>query len=202
MKKLILLWVLCLGYTGCLWSQQEPDSTKGIIMPAQIENGDTVVLANLDAITIPIAPNQPPVFESKRQERRYTRLVYNLKKVYPYAKLAKTKYVEMLEHLKTLNNDKERNEYTKKLEKEILGQYEDQIKDLTRTQGILLNKLIYREINRTSYDLLKEFRGKIPTFFYQTLARLFGINLKIKYDPNGEDKPIEDILNAIDAGLI
>lgn len=202
MNKLALLLILFLVYAGNIWSQQEPDSTQGIKMPAEIENGDTVLLINLDAVTIPISPVQPPVFESKRDQRRYSRLVFNVKKVYPYAKLAKSKYVEMLEHLKTLNKEKERNEYTKKLEKEILGQYEDQIKDLTRTQGILLNKLIYRELNQTSYELLKEFRGRIPTFFYQTLARLFGINLKIKYDPNGEDKPIEEIITAIDAGLI
>jgi len=201
MKKFLILLVLSLWYAGGIWGQSEPDSTKGIKMPAKIENGDTIVLVNLDEITIPIAPS-PPVFETKREQRRYSKLIYNLKKVYPYAKLAKSKYVEMVEHLKTLNSEKERNTYTKKLEKEILHQYEDQIKDMTRTQGILLNKLIYREISRTSYDLLKEFRGKIPTFFYQALARLFGINLKIKYDPNGEDKPIEDILNAIDAGLI
>ena len=201
MKKFLILLVLSLWYAGGIWGQSEPDSTKGIKMPAKIENGDTIVLVNLDEITIPIAPSQP-VFESKREQRRYNKLIYNLKKVYPYAKLAKLKYTEMVEHLKTLSSEKERNTYTKKLEKEILHQYEDQIKDMTRTQGILLNKLIYREISRTSYDLLKEFRGKIPTFFYQALARLFGINLKIKYDPNGEDKPIEDILNAIDAGLI
>jgi len=201
MKKLLLLFVLFLVFKGEILGQSQPDSTKGIKMPAKIENGDTIVLANLEAITIPVTPD-PPVFETKREQRRYNRLIYNLKKVYPYAKAARAKYEVMIEHLTTLKTDKERNTYTKQLEKEILGQYEDQIKDLTRTQGILLNKLIYRELNRTSYDLLKEFRGRIPTFFYQTLARLFGINLKIKYDPIGEDKPIEDILVAIDAGLI
>ena len=201
MKKLLLLFVLFLVFKGETLGQSQPDSTKGIKMPAKIENGDTIVLANLEAITIPVTPD-PPVFETKREQRRYNRLIYNLKKVYPFAKAARAKYEVMIKHLTTLKTEKERNTYTKQLEKEILGQYEDQIKDLTRTQGILLNKLIYRELNRTSYDLLKEFRGRIPTFFYQTLARLFGINLKIKYDPIGEDKPIEDILVAIDAGLI
>lgn len=201
MKKLILLLFVVL--TGSVvFGQAKSDTTQGIKMPAKIENGDTVVLANLDEITIPTEAAPQPVFESKREQRRYNRLVYNIKKVYPYAKEARLKYVEMIEHLKTLNTDKEKNAYTKQLENEILGKYEAQIKDMTRTQGILLNKLIYREINKTSYDLLKEFRGRIPTFFYQTLARLFGINLKIKYDPTGEDKPIEEILLAIDAGLI
>src|SRR6266540_5096804 len=101
MSKSVLLLVLFMGCAGGVLCQQEPDSTKGITMPAKIENGDTIVLANLEEVTIPIAPNQPPVFESKREQRRYTRLVYNLKKVYPYAKLAKSKYVEMVEHIKT-----------------------------------------------------------------------------------------------------
>jgi hypothetical protein len=200
MKKIILLLFAMCSFKVA-FGQSQPDTTKGIRMPAKIENGDTVVIANLDEITIP-TDIPKPVFESKREIRRYSRLIYNIKKVYPYAKEAKLKYVEMIEHLKTLNTEKERNAYTKQLEKEILGKYEAQIKDMTRAQGILLNKLIYREIDKTSYDLLKEFRGRVPTFFYQTLARIFGINLKIKYDPTGEDKPIEDILVAIDAGLI
>lgn len=196
------LLILCGVFVFSMsYEQTAPDTTKGILMPAIVENGDTIVLANLDEVTIP-TDYKPPVFESKRDQRKYNRLIYNIKKVYPYAKEAKMKYVEMIEHLKTLNTDKERNEYTKKLEEEILGKYEAQIKDMTRTQGIILNKLIYREINKTSYELLREFRGRVPTFFYQTLARIFGINLKIKYDPNGEDKAIEEILQAIDAGLI
>lgn len=200
MKRFGILLVVSFLFT-ITFGQLPSDTVKGVKMPAKIENGDTVVLANLDEITIPTDVTQP-VFESKREQRKYNRLIYNIKKVYPYAKEARIKYVEMIEHLKTLKTEKERNAYTKQLEDEILDKYEAQIKDMTRTQGILLNKLIYREIDKTSYDLLREFRGRVPTFFYQTLARIFGINLKIKYDPKGEDKPIEDILIAIDAGLI
>jgi len=181
-------------------SQTPSDTLKGKLMPAKIENGDTIVLANLDEITIP--SDSKPIFESKRAERKYTRLVYNLKKVYPYAKMARSKLGEMNEHFKTLSSESERKSYTKQVEKEIRDQFEDQLKDLTRTQGMLLIKLIDRETGKVSYDLVKELRGNFSAFFWQTLARLFGMNLKTKYDPTGEDRPIEDILLAIDAGLI
>ena len=180
--------------------QDQADTSGGIQMPAKIEHGDTIILANMAEIDISTVPK--PVFESRREERRYTRLVFNVKKVYPYAKMARTKLEEMNEHFKTLTSEKQKKEYTKQVEKEIRDQFEDQLKDLTRTQGFLLIKLIDRETGRVSYELVKELRGDFSAFFWQALARLFGLNLKTPYDPNGEDKPIEDIIKAIDAGMI
>jgi hypothetical protein len=201
MKKLHFILIAF----ACSWSiiqgQTPVDTSKGILMPAKVENGDTIVLANLNEVTIPTV-DPKPVFESKRAERKYTRLVYNLKKVYPYAKLAKAKLLEMNEHFLTISKESEKKAYTKQIEKEIRSQFEDQLKDLTRTQGMLLIKLIDRETGKVSYELVKELRGNFSAFFWQALARLFGMNLKTKYDPTGEDKPIEDILIAIDAGLI
>ncbi len=202
MKKLLLFMAFLLTCSmPSVWCQAKTDTIKGLLMPAKIENGDTIVLANLDEITIP-TPFTKPTFENKREERRYTRLMYNLKKVYPYAKMARSKLLEMNEHYKSLSSERERKAYTKQVEKDIRDQYEDQLKDLTRTQGLLLIKLIDRETGKVSYELVKEFRGSFSAFFWQTLARLFGLNLKTQYDPMGEDKPIEDILRAIDAGLI
>ncbi|HEY4789320.1 MAG TPA: DUF4294 domain-containing protein [Bacteroidales bacterium] len=202
MKRLFLLIAFLFTCSiSSLWCQTVTDTTKGILMPAKVENGDTIVLANLDEITIP-TPYIKPVFENKREERRYSRLIYNIKKVYPYAKMARDKLLEMNEHYKTLNTERERKEYAKQVEKEIRDKYEDQLKDLTRTQGLLLIKLIDRETGKVSYELVREFRGNVSAFFWQTLARIFGLNLKTKYDPMGEDRAIEDILVAIDAGLI
>jgi hypothetical protein len=201
MKKLLLFTAICLICSSrSVWSQNQTDTTRGIQMPAKIEHGDTIILANMAEIDISTSPK--PVFESRREERRYTRLVFNVKKVYPYAKMARAKLVEMNEHFKTLTSEKQKNEYTKQVEKEIRDQFEDQLKDLTRTQGFLLIKLIDRETGMVSYELVKEFRGNFSAFFWQALARLFGLNLKTQYDPNGEDKPIEDIIKAIDAGMI
>ena len=202
MKKLLTLMAFLLTCSlPPVWCQAKTDTTKGILMPAKIVNGDTVVFANLEDISIP-TPFSKPLFENKLEEKRFNRLIYNLKKVYPYAKVARIKLTEMNQHFVTLKTDRERKDYTKQVEREIRDQFEGQLKDLTRTQGMLLIKLIDRETGKASYELVKEFSGNFSAFFWQALARLFGLNLKTKYDPMGEDKPIEDIMLAIESGMI
>jgi hypothetical protein len=177
--------------------QENKDST-GIRVPAIVENGDTVALGYLNEINV----FSKPVFENNRDARRFWRLVYNLKKVYPYAKLAGVKLKELNEHYVTLKTEKERKAYTKKVEDDIRAQYEEQLKELTNSQGHLLIKLIDRETGQTSYALVKELRGSISAMLWQTFARLFGYNLKTRYDPKGEDKLIEELIVAIDKGII
>jgi hypothetical protein len=133
---------------------------------------------------------------------KYWRLIYNLKIVYPYAKLAGSKFAEMNQHFLTLKSNHEKAEYTKQVEKELRKQFEGQLVNLTISQGRLLIKLVYRETGRTSYDLVKELRGNFSAVFWQTMARLFGSNLKTTYDSTGVDKPIEDIIKAMDAGYL
>ena len=178
--------------------QERNDTASLIRVPATIENGDTLILGNINEVYV----YSQPVFQSRRDERRYWRLVYNLKVVYPYAKLAGAKLKEMNDHFLTLKNENERKAYTKQVEDEIRSRFEADLKDLNTTQGLLLIKLIDRETGKTSYALVKELRGGLSAVFWQTLARIFGYNLKTKYDPNGEDKIIEDLLIAIDKGLI
>ncbi|MBN1952413.1 MAG: DUF4294 domain-containing protein, partial [Bacteroidales bacterium] len=137
-----------------------------------------------------------------RQYQRYYKLVRNVKKVYPYAKLAGEKYRLVEKEYLGLENDRERNQYIKALEKELLNEYEAELKKLTITQGRILLKLIDREIGETSYDLLKELNGAFSAVFWQTLARIFGHNLKSEFDPNGEDKLLNDIVLMIEAGVL
>lgn len=201
------LFSIFLGLTCSLASLrcQIPNDTSGRIkVPTIIENGDTIILSYLNDIDIYAdTSNKPkPVFETKREERKFNRLVYNLKKVYPYAKLAKYKLNIMNQHFLTLKTEKERKEFSKLSEKELRTQFEEELKNLTINQGRLLIKLIDRETGQTSYELVKELRGTFSAVFWQTMARLFGSNLKTKYDASGEDQVIEDILLAIDAGLI
>jgi hypothetical protein len=167
-------------------------------VPFKVENGDTIYMAYLGEVNIILQKG----FKNKWDERKYWRLVYNLKKVYPYAKMAKDKLNDMNEHFLTLNSERERKAYTKQVEKEIRANFEEDLKKLTVTQGRLLIKLIDRETGRTSYELVKELRGNLSAIFWQTLARLFGSNLKTEYDGAGADKLIEDILVAIDDGYL
>lgn len=200
-KQLLIIafWLTC-SFAFGVFGQSNSDTTQGIVMPAKVENGDTIILANLDDISV--KEFIKPTFESKKEERRYTKLIRDLKIVYPYAKMAKSKFAEMNEHFKELSTEKEKKAYTKKVEKEIREGFEGKLKNLTVTQGRLLIKLIDRETGKTSYELVKELRGGLSAFFWQALAKLFGNNLKEEYDPLDKDKAIEEIMLAIEAGLI
>jgi len=90
----------------------------------------------------------------------------------------------------------------KQAEKEIRAEYQGKLRKFTIGQRKILVKLIDRETNHSSYNLLKELRGSVSAVLWQGLGRLFGYNLKIKYDPTGEDKDIEQIIQLIDIGAI
>lgn len=190
---MIFILKICYGFG------QQTDTTTTIYLPAKIVNGDTIIEATLPEVVV----GEPrPQFENRLQEKQYWRLVNNLKKVMPYAKMAKQKLDEMNAHYLLLKSDKEKKKYAKEMEDQIRAQFENQLKNLTITQGKLLIKLIYRETGSTSYDIVKEFRGGLSAMFWQALARLFGSSLKTKYDPQDEDMLMEQIVQAIEQGVI
>ena len=129
-------------------------------------------------------------------------MIYNVKKAYPWAKLAGEKLAQVEEHMIALETEKEQREYMKVVEKELLKDYKEDLKKLTITQGRILIKLVDRETGDTSYELVRELRGKISAVFWQALARLFGSNLKSEYDPDGEDRLIEEIVILIENGQL
>jgi hypothetical protein len=139
---------------------------------------------------------------TRAERRRYNKLVYNVKRVYPYAKLAGNEYREVSAHMMALETDKERRQYIKAVEDSIMGNYEEDLKKLTITQGRILLKLVDREIGKTSYDILKDLKGTITAVFWQAIARIFGNNLKSEFDPNGEDKLLNEVVIQIEAGLL
>jgi len=138
----------------------------------------------------------------KRDYRRYERLIYNIKKVYPYAIIVREKIDLVNEELKTISTEREQKAYMKSVEKDVFAEYEDEIAKLTITQGKILIKLIDRETQNTSYELIRDYRGKISAAFWQGIARLFGTNLKAEYDRFGEDATMEMILLEIEAGRL
>ena len=133
---------------------------------------------------------------------KYERLVYNVKKAYPYSIIVRDKLKDVNAALEKLPDDKERKKYIKDIEKQVFKDYENDMKEMTVTQGMILIRLIDRETQNTSYDLIKEYRGKITAAFCQGIARLFGTNLKEEYDPVGDDFLIEMIIAEIDAGRL
>ncbi len=163
-----------------------------------IIDGDTLLLSSIEEVYI--FPQRK--FSSRRQLRRYRRLIRNVKKAYPYAKLAKIKLDEISENLQRLETEKEKKDYVKQVEKEIKYEFEDELKKLTITQGRILIKLIDRETGDTSYELVKQLRGSFSAFFWQAIARLFGSNLKSEFDAAGEDRLINEIVILIENGQL
>jgi hypothetical protein len=136
------------------------------------------------------------------KSRRYRRMIYNVRKAYPYAMIANERLKALDEELSKIKSKREQKSYMNEAEKEIMQEFEDELRKLTISQGIILVKLIDREIGLTSYEVIKDIRGGFTAFFWQGVARIFGNNLKMQYDPEGEDKVIEDIIMAIEYGYI
>jgi hypothetical protein len=197
MKKFGFILLFITLTPAILFSQEKIDQRR-IVAAAKIIDGDTVPYFILSTINV----TAPMYFISAADKAKFDKLVRNVKKVYPYAKLAGIKLREYNEILVKAPNDAERRKIMKRAEKEIKDQFGDELKQLTFSQGKILIKLLYRETGNSSYALVQELRGKFVAFFYQAFARLFGYNLKMTYDPLGEDKPIETIVNLIEKGLI
>jgi len=168
------------------------------VVRAIILNGDTIPSISLREVEIVtfVIPR------TRKQQKQLTKLIYNVKKVYPYAKLAGIQLRRYDKMLSEAKNDRERKKLMKQAEEEINEQYGGELRDLTFSQGKILIKLIDRETGETSYNLVSDLRGNFTAFFYQAFARIWGYNLKVKYDPEGEDKQIEAIVKMIERGQL
>lgn len=135
-------------------------------------------------------------FDAYEDKLRYYILRRKTHKVYPYAKLAAERLVELNDSLQIITKPRKRKKYTKKVQKYIEGEFSDELKKLTRTEGQILVKLIYRQTGTTAFDLVKELRNGWRAFWYNTTAKMFHISIKEEYDPKmvEEDYLIEDIL--------
>ncbi len=184
-----------------VWSQPIADTTDltdTLVVLAKIEHGDTTLIMTLPEVNV----HAMRLFDSRRDIRKVERLIYHVKKAYPYAKLAGIKLQEYDKQLVNAKNDRERRRIMRKAEKELNEEFGGDLRNLTFTQGKILLKLIDRETGDTSYDLVKELRGGFTAFFYQGFARIWGYNLKSDYDPEGEDELIETIVTLIERGQL
>jgi hypothetical protein len=144
-----------------------------------------------------------PIFSKILIDRqKHWRLIRNVKAAYPIALYANKKLAEMEVTMASMKSRREQERYMKQMEKELKEQYTPIIKNMSFSQGKVLIKLIDRQTGHTSYDLVKDLRGSFSAFFWQNLGRLFGMNLKEKYDSEGEDKLIEQVITYYEAGLL
>lgn len=163
-----------------------------------LEDGDSIQYMEMGNVYV-----YPQVtFKNSRQAAAYMRLVRNVKLVLPIAKEVNHIIIETYEYLETLPNKKARDEHMKKVEKGIYQEYKPRMKKLTYSQGKLLIKLVYRECNSSSYDMIQAFLGPVRAGFYQAFAWAFGASLKKQYDPEGTDRLTERIVLMVEAGQL
>ena len=141
-------------------------------------------------------------FKNKKQAQSYMRLVTNVKKVLPIAKEARQMLIETTELLEILPDEKAKEEHIKRVEDDIFRTYKPKMKKLTYSQGKLLIKLIDRECQSSSYEMIKAFMGPIRAGFWQVFAWGFGASLKKEYDPEGTDRLTERVVRMVEAGQI
>ncbi len=134
-------------------------------------------------------------FKSKEDYDKFRRLRYNVIKVLPYARFAGQRYRQLERDLATTDDKKKQKAFVKGCDKEIKEMFNKEIKNLTISQGEILIKLVDRETGNSSYDLVKDLKGSMPAFVMQSVARVFGHNLKNKYDVD-EERDIESIIRA------
>ena len=161
-------------------------------------DGDSIMYMEMSNVYV----YPPPSFKNKRQQVRYMRLVRNVKTVLPIAKEVNQIIIETYEYLQTLPDDESRKAHMKNVEKSIFKEYKPRMKKLTYSQGKLLIKLIYRECNSSSYDILRAFLGPVRAGFWQAVSSVSGASLRKEYDPDGVDRLTERVVLMVEAGQI
>lgn len=160
--------------------------------------GDSILYMEMSNVYV----YPPPEFKSKRKAAAYMRLVRNVKKVLPIAKEVNTIIIETYEFMETLPDEKAKKEHMKRVEKSIYNQYKPIMKKLTYSQGKLLIKLVYRECNSSSYDILQAFLGPVRAGFWQAFSSIFGASLRKEYDADGTDRLTERVVLMVEAGQL
>jgi len=165
---------------------------------AEVINGDTVPVAVLGQVFS--FPKEG--FANASEEKYYWMLVRDVKLCYPLARIVYATLLETMNYIETIKDPKEKERHLRQMEKDLVKEYEPLLRKMTRTQGKILLKLINRECNTTSYDLIKAYRGSFAAGFWQGVARLFRADLKVGYDPNNEDFTLERIVVKVEQGQL
>ncbi|MGB5417964.1 DUF4294 domain-containing protein [Algibacter sp.] len=188
LKYIFVIFPLLLG-AQIMETEQDSISEKYLII-----EGDSLPRTSIDLDEVMLLHKLK--FDSKNDRIRYLILRRKTIKVYPYAKLASERLDSMNARMKTLTKTRDKKRYTKRVQKYIEGEFSEELKKLSRTEGQILVKLIHRQTGKTTFDLIKELRSGWRAFWYNTTASMFDISLKREFDPENEkeDYLIEDIL--------
>jgi hypothetical protein len=171
--------------------QKEGELVRGIVV-----GNDTLIQRQVSEIWI--YPERK--FANKRQQKNYSQYVAKVKKVYPIAVEARILLEKYEPEYYALKDKSDRRKMMKKLEKELLDKHKEELKKWSISDGKILLKLINRETHRSAYSIIENFRGEFSAAFWQGIARLFKNNLKDGYDPQGDDKMLEEVVRKIESG--
>lgn len=188
-SKALTLSLVALMFSSLSYAQKP---LKGFQVGYKVEGRDTIYQIKLRDTYLFSWPEEK---KKGRAWRDFYRLVYNFRKAYPYALIAKEKFGIADSVLNSRKfTSKQRTKYIKDFEKDLFKDFEKPLRKMTITQGGLLLKLIDREIGQSSYQVIKEYRGGFNAIFWQGVARIFGSDLKRPYDKFGEDRITEDLV--------
>ena len=176
----------------------EPTFAPMVKVSKTVIDGDTIQYMEMQNVY----DYPEPTFKNKRQQKAYTRLVKNVKRVLPLAKEVRQMLIETAAYVETLPSKKEREEHLKRVEAAIVKEYKPKMKQLTFSQGKLLIKLVDRECNSTAYEAIQAFIGPVRAGMWQAFAWMFGASLKKGYSPDGVDKLTERVVLMVEAGQI
>lgn len=193
----MIKWFLTLVVsTWCLvtYSQVEDQPLDSIQEKLVIIEGDSLFRSSIALDEVFIFGKLE--FSNYQEKLRYYILRRKTIKVYPYAKMASERLVALNDSLADIKSKRKRKKYTRHVQKFIEEEFSEELKKLTRTEGQILVKLIYRQTGKTAFDLVKELRSGWRAFWYNTTAKMFKISIKEVYNPElvHEDYLIEDIL--------
>ena len=188
----ILIFILPIFFITRSISQNKKYNDSDLLIMIE---GDSIATKSIDLKEITIYP--PLNFKSIDDQMRYYTIKRKTLKVYPYALLASERLEKLNSRLPLIKTRDQKKKYTRVVEKFIEKEFSNELKKLTRSEGQILIKLIYRETGLTVYKLVKELRNGFRAFSYNSLAKLFDISIKTQYNPmtNNEVAIIEDILN-------
>lgn len=206
MKRLLVILLVLCGFSAVESSAQESTAPNYVIIDTLFEKNCTSVWYVRAQDTLVSATHSPveitAIVKNKSKKKRYDRLQAKVIKVYPYAKAAGD-VMRMYEQVcLNITDEKEQRRLLDLAEQEMKNQFEADLRNLTVSEGVILIKLIDRQTGNTSFKLVQDLKGKFSAFMWQSVARIFGHDLKSQYDPEGEDVWIENTCVMIEDGTI
>ena len=209
MRKMIVIGMLC-GLGLPLQAQEQitaeqvlaemdsPTFVPTVKVGKVLHDGDSIQYMEMNNVYV-----YPELtFKNKKQEKFYWRTVRDVRKTLPYAKLITADMAQADAELAKLETDKERRKWWRQYERYLFKKYEKDFRNMYASQGRMLMLLMDRESDKTSYELIRKYKGKASADFWQFIAKLFKNDLKEEYDAADKDRIIERVITLVEAGQL